>query len=106
MYVYIYISMYVYIYIYIFFKKYIYIYSVDFSKGFDSIYRGKMEQILLAYGLTKEIAAAIMMLYKNTKVNVRFPDGDTDYFTIVAGMLQGDTFAPYQFIICQDYVLI
>ena len=46
-----------------------------------------------------------MMLYKNTKVKVRFPDGDTDYFDIVADVLQGDTFAPYLFIIFRDYVL-
>ena len=46
-----------------------------------------------------------MMLYKNTKVKVRTPDGDTDYFDIVAGVLQGDTLAPYLFIICLDYVL-
>ena len=46
-----------------------------------------------------------MMLYRNTKVNVCFPDGDTDYFDIVAGVLQGDTLAPYLFIICLDYVL-
>ena len=36
---------------------------VNFSKAFDS--RGKMEQILLTYGLPKETVAAIMMLYKN-----------------------------------------
>ena len=40
---------------------------VDFFKAFDSIHRGKMEQILLAYGLPKEAVEAIMMLYKNTK---------------------------------------
>ena len=40
---------------------------VDFSKAFDSIHRGKMEQILLAYGLPKEPVAAIMMLYKTRK---------------------------------------
>ena len=45
-----------------------------------------------------------MMLYKNMKVKVRSPDGDTDYFDIVAGVLQGDTLAPYLFIICQAYV--
>ena len=42
---------------------------------------------------------------KNTKVKVRSPDGDTDYFDILAGVLQKDTLAPYLFIICQDYVL-
>ena len=64
-----------------------------------------MEQILLAYGLSKETVAAIAILYKNTKVKVRSPDGDTDYFDIVAGVLQGDTLALYLFIICLDYVL-
>ena len=63
---------------------------VDFTKAFDSIYRGKIEQIL-ANGPPKETVVAIMMLYRNTKVEVRSPDGDTDYFDIVAGVLQGDT---------------
>ena len=78
---------------------------VDFTKAFDSIHRGKMEQILLAYGIPKETVAAITILYRNTKVKVRSPDGDTEYFNIVAGVLQGDTPAPYLFIICLDYVL-
>ena len=42
---------------------------------------------------------------RNTKVKVRSPDGDTEYFDIVAGVLKGDTLAPYLFIICLDYVL-
>ena len=78
---------------------------VDFTKSFDSNHRGKMEQILLAYGLPKEIVATIMILYRNTKVKIRSPDGDTDYFDIVVGVLQGDTLAPYPFISCLDYVL-
>ena len=64
-----------------------------------------MERILLAYGLPTETVAAITSLYRNTKVKVRSPDGDTEYFDIVAGVLQGDTLAPYLFIICVDYVL-
>ena len=56
-----------------------------------------MEQILLVYGQPKETVAA--------KWNIRSPDGDTEYFDIVAGVLQGDTLALYLFIICQDYVL-
>ena len=64
-----------------------------------------MEQILLAYGLPKETVAAITILYRNTKVKVRSPDGDTEYFDIVAGVLQGDMLAPYLFIICLDYVV-
>ena len=63
-----------------------------------------MEQILLTYSLPKETAAAIM-LYKNAKVKVRSLDGDSDYFDIIAGVLQEDTLAPFLFIICLDYVL-
>ena len=74
---------------------------VDFSKAFDFIHRGEMEQIHLVYSLPKETVAAIMVLYKNTKLKARSPDGDTNDFDIVAGELQGDTLAPYLFIICQ-----
>ena len=62
-------------------------------------------QILLAYGIPKETVAAITILYRSTKVKVISPDGDTEYFDIVAGVLQGDTLALYLFIICLDYVL-
>ena len=43
-----------------------------------------------------------MILYKNMKVMLCSPDGDTNLFNIVTGVLQGDTFAPYLFMICQD----
>ena len=76
-----------------------------FSKAFDPMLRGKTEANTTRLRATEETFAAIMMLYKNTKVKVRSPDGGTDYFDNVAGMLQGDTLAPYLFIICLDYVL-
>ena len=78
---------------------------VDFSKAFDSIDRSKMEQILEAYGIPNEIIKAIMIMYKNTQAFVRSPDGDTEFFDIIAGVLQGDTLASYLFIIVLDYVL-
>ena len=78
---------------------------VDDTKAFDSIHKGKMEQILQSYGLPKETVAAITILYWNTKVKVRSPDGDTEYFDIVAKVLQGNTIVPNLFIICLDYVL-
>ena len=52
-----------------------------------------------------DAVAAITILYRNAKVKVRSQDGDTEYFDIVAGVLQGDMLAPYLFIICLDYVL-
>ena len=40
------------------------------------ILEGVQTKILLAYGLPKETVAAITILYRNTKVKVRSPDGD------------------------------
>ena len=64
-----------------------------------------MKQILLTYGLPKETVSVIMMIYRNTKLKVCSLDRDTDYFDIIAGVLQWDTLASYLFIICLDYVL-
>ena len=55
--------------------------------------------------MPKETVAAITIFYRSTKVKIRSPEGDTEYLDIVAGVLQGDTLAPYLFIICLDYVL-
>ena len=66
---------------------------VDFTKAFDSIHKGKMEQILLAYGLPKETVAAITILYRNTKVKVRSPDGDTEYFEIEHRLIKSEKMA-------------
>ena len=45
------------------------------------------------------------MLYMNTRSMVRFLDGDTQFFEITTGVLQGDTIAPFLFIIFLYYVL-
>ena len=53
---------------------------------------------------TKNVAAK-MMPYKNKRIKLSSPDSDTDYFDIVAGVLQGYVLAIYLFIICFDYML-
>ena len=45
------------------------------------------------------------MFYNNTSLKIRSFNGDTDFFNIVAGVLQWDTLEPCLFIISQDYVL-
>ena len=67
---------------------------VNVTKAFDSTHRGKMEQILLSYGLPEDTVAANIILYRNTKVKVR-----------VLQCTAGHTLAPYLFINCLDYVL-
>ena len=78
---------------------------IDFKKAFDMIHRGKMIKILRAYGIPDIIVKAIEDTYHSTKAKVVTPDGDTEEFDIYGGVLQGDTLAPYLFIIVLDYYL-
>ena len=48
---------------------------------------------------------AIAAIYSETRAKVRTPDEDTEPFQILAGVLQGDTLAPFLFIIALDYAL-
>lgn len=73
---------------------------IDFKKAFDTIHRGKLMKILKAYD---RLVKAIEMLYMNTKAKALSPDGETELFEILAGVLQGDTLAPYLFIIVLDH---
>ena len=78
---------------------------IDFSKAFDSIHRGKMMKILKAYGIPPTLLRAIETMYTNTKAKVVSPDGETELFDITAGVLQGDTLAPFLFVIVLDYAM-
>ena len=76
---------------------------IDFTKAFDSIHRGRMMQILRAYDIPEKLVKAIDLRYQETRARVVTPDGETDHFAIKAGVLQGDTLAPYLFAIVLDY---
>ena len=39
------------------------------------------------------------------RAKVVSPDGDTDIFKITAGVMQGDSIAPFLFVIVLDYAL-
>ena len=78
---------------------------IDFRKAFDSIHRGKLMDILRAYGIPEKLVTAIAATYSETWAKVRTYDGITQPFQILAGVLQGDTLAPFLFIIALDYAL-
>ena len=59
-------------------------------------------KIMKAYGIPEKIVDAIKLLYEDTKAKVLSPDGETELFDILAGVLQGDTLAP---VIIFDYVM-
>ena len=78
---------------------------VDFRKAFDSVHRAKMMKLLSAYRIPDELMKAISLLYENTWVKILSPDGDTEFFDTLAGVLQGDALAPYLFAIVIHYTM-
>ena len=81
---------------------------VDFCKAFDSISWAQMEAILYAYQVPTELVQAIMSVYDGAKAGLRDENGvvlDENTFDLSVGVLQGDTLAPYLFIIVMDFVL-
>ena len=72
---------------------------IDFHQAFDSIHRKKMLKMLRAYGIPGKIVNAVAVMYDIMLAKVRSPDGDTDFFTVLSGVLQGDTLAPLLFAI-------
>lgn len=78
---------------------------IDFVKAFDSVYRDRMFKILAAYGVPEKAIAQIRALYINSCGRARIDGALGDPFPIEQGILQGDTLAPYLFVIVIDYVL-
>ena len=50
-------------------------------------------------GVPANMLRLIMKIYDNTMAKVTSPGGDSLLLRILAGMMQGDTLAPYLFII-------
>jgi hypothetical protein len=78
---------------------------IDFSKAFDSINRECMWKILELYGIPDRIINAIKCLYTNSTSQIAIESQISDEFKITTGILQGDTLAPFLFIIVLDYVI-
>ena len=78
---------------------------VDFKKGHDSINRDTMWKILRHYGVPEKIVNIIKCLYDGSTSAVRIDGILSQEFLITTRVLQGDTLAPFLFIIVLDYVL-
>ena len=64
-----------------------------------------MMKILEAYDIPSILLKAISILYENTRARAITPDGETEYFQVTTGILQGDILAPYLFAIVLDHIM-
>ncbi|CAF4122059.1 unnamed protein product, partial [Rotaria magnacalcarata] len=83
----------------------IFITFVDFMKAFDSINRQIMFDILRHYGVPLKIVKAIEAIYHHSKSVVLVDGNVSKEFNVTTGVLQGDTLAPFLFIVVIDYIM-
>ena len=62
---------------------------IDFKKAFDSAHRVKILKILKAYGIPDRLISAIGLMYEGTQARVITSDGEKEFLSILAGVLQG-----------------
>ena len=72
---------------------------IGFCNVSNIIDRPKMFNIhtylLKAYRISEFAIKAIAIMCNNTTATIVSPDGNTDHFEIISGVLQGDTLAPF-----------
>ena len=81
---------------------------IDFCKAFDSVSWTQIEAILCAYQVPNDLVQAIMSIYNGAKAGLFDEDGqllDDNIFDLSVGVLQGDTLAPYLFVIVMDFIM-
>ena len=64
-----------------------------------------MVEIVRKYAVPRKLVDAIGKLYESTFSSVLSPEGKTDLLQIQAGALQGDTLAPFFFVLVVNYAM-
>jgi sorting nexin-29 len=85
--------------------KSLYVLFIDFKKAFDSIKWSSIAAVLKAYSVPDKLVKAVMSLYFGANAKVCTSDGISDAFFLSSGVLQGDTLAPFLFILVMDYIM-
>jgi hypothetical protein len=79
---------------------------VDFSKAFDSVRWWAIRQVLESWRVPEKLISAIFNVMQGHTVTVRTSDGLLgDPIPVNVGVLQGDTLAPFLFILVVDGLL-
>jgi Reverse transcriptase (RNA-dependent DNA polymerase) len=79
---------------------------IDFSRAFDAVKGTWILAVLSHYNIPEELVTADISIYNGAQAKVRCNnDQFTCYIDLNIGVLQGDTLAPYLFVIVLDYVM-
>jgi hypothetical protein len=78
---------------------------IDFRKAYDSIKREVLYNILLEFGIPKELVRLIKMCLNETYSKVRIGKLLSDKFPIQNGLKQGDALSPLLFNVALEYAI-
>jgi len=78
---------------------------IDFRKAFDGLRRECIPPLLAAYRVPPAMIRGIMALYTDTTAIILTSDRHTDPFHVSKGILQGDTLAPFLFVLAVDWMM-
>jgi endonuclease/exonuclease/phosphatase family metal-dependent hydrolase len=78
---------------------------IDFSNAFPSVTPRALEAALRAWLVPEDIVNFAMRCYQNHTVRIQLEDGSTTEYQVKSGVLQGDTAAPYLFVLVLDCIL-
>jgi hypothetical protein len=78
---------------------------IDYSNAFPSVSWSAIRAALKAYHVPQALITAVLSMYEGHTAFVNTPDGPTDPFSPTAGVLQGDTLAPFLFILVLDCIM-
>ena len=78
---------------------------VDFKNAFPSVQWYAIAAALNSFRVPPQLITAVLSLYHGHQGFVHTTDGDTKKYSISAGVLQGDTLAPYLFVIVLNEIL-
>jgi hypothetical protein len=84
-----------------------YLLFVDFSSAFPSVTFASIESALRSFQVPQRIIDAVMRCHHGHKVRIKGEDGIplSECYEMLTGVMQGDTLAPYLFIMVLDCLL-
>ena len=62
-----------------------------------------MFKILITYGIPPKLVDVIKIMYENNSATVLTQEGETEFFELTTGILQGDPLAPFLFVTLLDF---
>ena len=78
---------------------------IDSQKAFDSVTFASLRASLASFMVPTEFIDVVMRCYNGHVQRVPMPDGSYESYTMTTGVLQGDTLAPFLFVLLLDSIL-